>query len=539
MNIEKFVNINWYIKRKPYKTHTEYDIFYLKICRKLFIIIYELSQKHTLMKLNQDECRALAYIIISYFEDVVNGIGFWQSVIELNKKHFKKRLPFFTKEELEDEELEFDDIISADIHYLLYAKYVALKNTGDEGEIVFFESSFFHEATDAIFNYLLDIEEVHTTTFYERYLIPDEDYIDFKDKLSWFTLEGYLTGVEFTLRMQDYRFKLEDEYEDDKSMIPRLMYAEADRLLFEAPSALTAYFPLDIFAGALHCSETEKEEIRSLKFRPTGIFHVEKESGKHILFKHTATCEEFNVLKRSFTKAPDVLKEEYWMATFVKWGSDYYISGLGFPFESIEEEIYKINMEKQQNFQRHFSAYREQVTKTALDFRNETVRFFGKELIEFTSGEEMQNKINDFNDWYFENISNKSNLKPETEAIKIKLPKEILKSTDVALFIPPCDNYEMIQGHKKLLEVLQTTLAKITRDDANDVANLLLANNVSKEYWYYLKQHYSLPNLSFILRCNVEPEEDFEAMLRIYKPHEFSPLKLPRFKTFYHRKSYA
>jgi hypothetical protein len=532
MNIEKFVNINWYIKRKPYEVHTEYDVFYLKICRRLFRIINELAIKHNnAVDLDEQECRALAYVITAYFEDVINGIGFWQSVVDLNRKHFKKRLPFFGSKRLEEEEQNFDDIISADVYYLLYINYVAMTSSAGDKTLVSFEKLFFYEATDKIFNYLLDIEEVPATTFYEDYLVPDEDFIDFKNKLGWFTFEGYLTGVEFILRMQDHRSKLMDE-KTDKQILPVLMYDEKDRLSFEVPSVLTAYFPLDIFAGALRCNEAKKEEIKSLKLRPHGVFHIQNENATHIIFRHTATNEEFNVLKNSFNNPPDASKEEYWIATVAKWDNDYYVSGICIPSPYKGEEIYGYNIEMQHSFQKHFPAYREHVIKTTLNYRDEAFRYFGKELVEFFSGKELQEKLDAFNEWYFENISDKSKLASGTKAVKMQLPKKLIAAEDVALFIPPGDNFELIRMHKQLLEILQTPVPeKVTREELNNVIALLLDDNVSKDYWYYLRKNYTLRNLSLFVKCIVEGDEDFEAMMRIYKPHEFSPLKLPRFKT--------
>ena len=34
------------------------------------------------------------------------------------------------------------------------------------------------------------------------------------------------------------------------------------------------------------------------------------------------------------------------------------------------------------------------------------------------------------------------------------------------------------------------------------------------------------------MKCPAETDEDFEALLRIYRSKDFSPLKLPRFTTF-------
>ena len=133
MNHEKFMNIHWYIKQKPYSPHSDYDVFYLKICRRLFSIIEEMVNKYKdEVDLDEEECRELAYKFTAYFEDQVNSIGFWQSLVDLHKKHFGKRLPFFDKKTLQQQEEEWEDILPADIHYLAYISYLNYMNYKDE-----------------------------------------------------------------------------------------------------------------------------------------------------------------------------------------------------------------------------------------------------------------------------------------------------------------------------------------------------------------------------------------------------------------------
>ncbi len=521
------------MQRKPYDIHSVADVFYLKICRKLFAIIDDLSIEHeNNIELGEENCRDLAYVITAYFEDVVNEIGFWQSVVDLNKKYFKKRLPFFDAPELEEEEQSSDDIVSADIHYLLYINYAAMVNGDEEKEFVFFESAFFRKATESIYNYLADIEEVHTTPFYEKYLVPDEDFIDFKNKLMWFALEGYITGVEFILRMEDFSLELHEQ-DTDKDMFPAVMYAETDRLIFEQPSVITAYTALEIFTGALRCTEAKKEEIRSLKLRPYGIFHIQNESAAHITFLHTATGEEFKVLKSSFANPPVSDENEYWLTTLAKWDNDHYVSGLCFASPYKGEEIYNFNLQTQQSIQKHFPPYREQIIKTATDFRNKASSYFGKELVEFSSGKELQNNLVSFNEWYFKNVTDSSKLTNNKKPGKMPAVKELMDAGEVALFIPPADGFEIIYVHKILLETLQMCAPeKASWREIKNVTDAMLTNGISKEYWLYIKKQFDLPNLSLFLQCDVEDDRDFEALLRIYKPNDFSASKLPRFKTF-------
>ena len=533
MKLEKFVNINWYMERKPYAVHADYDVFYLKICRRLFSIIDALVVEYeNALDLDEEDRREMAYVFTAYFEDRVNDIGFWESLVQLHKKQFGKRLPFSDKQFLQEEEEELEDILPADIHYLAYISYLNLVSDADEKVLVYFDKEFFLELTERVFEYLSGIEEVLTSDFYQHYLLPNDDYIDLKNKLDWFTFNGYLTGIEFSKKLDDHLWRLMDG-ETEESFISPLMYAERDRLMFEVASSLTAFFPVDIFAGATNCSEEKKKEMVQLKTRPHGIFHVQQETPVHYHFLHTSTNEEFTVVKKSFNQPFDSKQEEYWIATLAGWNNEYYISGLCMPSPYSGEEIHHQNLKNQHSYQKHFPSYRKHIEQTALDYRNEAAKFFGTDLVVFATGYEAEKRFNEFGSWYFDTVTDKSRLAKNSKPVVFKLPKELLTVSEIALFIPPADGIQFITKHNQLLHLLQRKDPdKISPDEIQEILPMFWDNNVGAEYWFYLRQNFTLPNLSLFLKCPLTAEEDFDAILRIYRPEDFSPLRLPRFSTF-------
>jgi hypothetical protein len=534
MSLEKFININWYMERKPYSVHTAIDIFYLKICRDLYTLIAKMVRKYDdVVDLAEDDCRELAYVFTAYFEDRVNEIGFWQSLTATHKKLFGKRLPFFDAQDLQQQEKQWEDILPADIHYLAYVTYLQLLTDDEEKTIVYFNKPFFTELSKDVFQYLDEKEEVLTTDFYESFLVPAEDYFDFKQQMDWFTFNGYLTAISFNQKLDDIEWKLMEE-DTDPSMIDPVMYGERDRLLFEVPSLYTAIFPVDMLAGAMRCSPKKKEEISNLKWRPHGIFHVQQETETHYWFLHTSTGEEFKVVKSSFKETFDSRKEdEYQITTLAKWNDEYNISGLCIPCPYKGEEIYHRNFEMQHSFQKHFGPFRLHLEQTARDYRQEAVKFFGRDFMIFNTGYLLQEKLNEFLQWHFDTITDKTKLPEETKPGVLPLPEELLKTSKIALFIPPVDNMQFITRHEQLLHVLQTRHPnKITLEKIEEVLPMLLDDSIGADYWFYLKKNFAIPNLSLFLKCPAETEEDFEAILRIYRPEDFSPLRLPRFTTF-------
>lgn len=533
MNLEKFISINWYIDRKPYKISTEIDLFYLRICRDLFILIDRLVHKHQdVVEMDQDDCREMAYIFTAYFEDQVSEIGLWKALTELHKKHFGKRVPFFDPEVLRQQEEYFGDILPADIHYLAYISYRNMLTFDDDKPVVMFNTPFLLELTECVFDYLEAREEVFVTDFYNEFLQPESDILKFKYQLNWFVYKSYLTGLEFSRKLDDHSWNLSEQETGDEE-IRSMIYAEQDRLLFEVPSSLTAFFPIDILAGVMRCNEKKKQEISNLKWRPHGIFQIKKETTEFYHFFHTATGEEFEVRIDSFDRPVKSPMDTYWITTLIRWNDEYHISGLCISSPYKGEAIDHQNLRFQHRFQTHFEPYRKHLIKTAEEYSERAIRFFGNELVVFDSGYQLQDKLNEFHQWYFDTVVDQSKVQGEKKPVIFNLPPDMLNTNGIALFIPQKDGFEFVFEHRELLHLLQTKeVGDLTFEDLETQFVKLSGEAPGANYWQYLYKNFSIPNLSALLKCPVDSEEDFDALLHIYKSEDFSPLKLPAFSTF-------
>lgn len=528
MQLERFINIQWYISRKPYSRHTEYDIFYLKICRDIFQIIDKVALEYVQeMSISREDSKEMAYVLTSYFEDIINDIGFWQSLIDLHQKQFGKRVPFFSKQELHAQEVSYTDILPADIHYLAYITYFILMKGEDEIPVIPFNHPFFKEITGEIFDYLDNIDDIPMTEFYESFLTPPDDYIQFKKVLIWFTFRSYLTGKEFTKKLQ--RIISGETKTKNKMVEPYVIYSEEDRLMSDEPSSFTGLFPVDILAGALRCDSKNKSDTAHLKWHPLGIFHVTSEKATHYHFTHTATDEEFNVTKRSLGQPLDIKGSQYWLGKLAYWNHDYWLSGSCMGYPAPKAEIERVNIEEQRIFQKHFMPYRKKVAETALDYRNKAAEFFSGDLIIFNSGFELQEKMNEFHRWHFETVTDKTNISKNAAPLKVNFSKDLLSESDIALFIPQADNICFITSHRKFLSVLDDKESDRSPQEIREALNWLLDDSVNAEYCLYLWKKGLLKKLPSLFGAEAATYEDFEAWQRIYKPFDFSPLRLPRF----------
>jgi len=197
------------------------------------------------------------------------------------------------------------------------------------------------------------------------------------------------------------------------------------------------------------------------------------------------------------------------------------------------EDIYHRNIEMQQRFQQHFSPYRKHIVDTALSYRGKAVEFFGSDLVVFETSNQLQERLNEFNQWYFDTVADKTKLTNKSKPALFTVPEEWSDVRDIAMFIPPEDGLQFVTKHKQLLHILQTSKpGEVTMNEMQEILPMLFDDSVGAEYWYYLKGKFSLPNLSLFMKCPADSKEDFDALLRIYRAPDFSPLKLPRFSTF-------
>ncbi len=532
MNVEKLINISWYLNYKPYNTHSDYDLFYLRICRDIFKILKNKNETTNEM-LSDENLRDMAYNITAYFEDVVNNIGFWESVKTLNREHFGKSLPFFPPEHSGTETAEENDISVNDIHYLLFLAMVSLFNSEDDYYLVDFNTPFIVESAKSIFEHLDLIEDVVITNFYEDYLdVSKLDYIGVKKIASWFTFNSYLTRIEFSKKLRKIVIKEQSKHNSSFEDIDKKIYIHSDLYTFVCPSNVTAYFPVDILAGAVIGSQQDKEDMKNLKFRPQGIFDYIKEDEDSIKFKHTDTQDEFEVLKSSFGNSDNMQVCEQWFMTLAKWRGRYNISGMSIGLTDKKTKLtFENHVSNNQQLCRKYSkAYREQIIDTATTHDKVMLEFFGDRLIAFDDGKKMEDLLNKYYEYSFKIFASKNDTPDNAKPIKQKLPNNFLSSNDVALFIEPLNSMCFILNHQSLLSALQETdFDGLPSKVIHECLEQFFSDSIEACYWIWLKEKYELPNLSKLLKAPTENMKNFEAILRIYKPQDFSALKLPRY----------
>ena len=159
--------------------------------------------------------------------------------------------------------------------------------------------------------------------------------------------------------------------------------------------------------------------------------------------------------------------------------------------------------------------------------------FFSSKFIVLQTSKELQKRLNESNQLYFDTVTDKKKLAKDAKPVSFALPEELSVHKDISLLFPPIDGLQFLMKHKQLLNLLQAVHPeKVSLEEIQKVIPMLFDDSAVADYWFYLKKNFPIPNLSFFLTCNVDTKEDFEALLCIYRVADFSPLLLPRFSTF-------
>ncbi len=116
MKVESFISMQWFSERKPYAVHhhSEYDLFYLNLTRRIYKRIEKFQREYniSLLKYTKEEIRELAYLISGYAEDIFNNIGIFNSMREHFKSKFGSPLPIIKpiSSEYSEQDIQFEDI---------------------------------------------------------------------------------------------------------------------------------------------------------------------------------------------------------------------------------------------------------------------------------------------------------------------------------------------------------------------------------------------------------------------------------------------
>ena len=546
MNTEKFISMKWFSERKPYPIlyHSEYDLFYLDLTRRVFMRIETFHKKYNipLLKYTSEETRELSYMISGYAEDIFNGIGIFSAMRQHFRAKFGSALPVIKPISSDYSE---DDIQSEDILFLLWYFHIICRAEDENKPMLNPSSSALLKLSEEIFDELDSIEEVSTTDLYDDYFLisDEEEYIPVKNKIIWFALKNYLSGFEITKKHEQDIQKYIDEESVSAELLSFYDYSVQDIHAFETPLSLGALTSSQLFAKTARCSARMRTQLENLVVRHYGIFYLQSEDSRYYYFYHTGVNKNYKVIKQSFNKGLASDESDMWMLNLIEWNGEYELTGTCIPCVYKADQIRIENLKLQNKFYCFDDVFRKELNDIASEFSRSAQQFFGKQLIPYQNEQELKKDMNDFMKWHQSEMKKKHENKKESA--EMEHPDQVGKENDppeftfdfdgdddIALFIPANNNIEFILGHRFLINLLNTPSEKWSQHDRQEAAGMIVSESVSADYIKYLYKEYPKGNWNRMLYLPSVDESALDFLLHIYKPHDLKFRKAPRFTSF-------
>ncbi len=111
------INLDRWLELHPYSKPAQSDFYYLRLCNEVYGIIKEYESPAIIGLLNRDEMMRLACFIISYFEDVISGLGLWMAFTNQVRELYGRHIPFF---DTDPDDYYPEEINMEDIQFLLW-----------------------------------------------------------------------------------------------------------------------------------------------------------------------------------------------------------------------------------------------------------------------------------------------------------------------------------------------------------------------------------------------------------------------------------
>lgn len=314
----------WRMERITAKNYAS-DFYYVKLTRKLYDIISfsELGKEQ-----GDDACLNLAVALGHYFEDIVSGIGVWQTFTSKHKELYGKYLPFY---DVDEEEYYQDEVNFNDVRLLIWM--VILKEP--DSILLDPEDPFLEKLTYKIYSVLDDEFEKAPMNLQVAEDLKSADYFDDFNALRNFLIRmvkwNYLFIIFTAERLECLNERMEVSSWGNDLAQWQASY-EVDCLLAccEKTGPLSLYLK-DWLAALLsfHGMTKESERVAAIEFLNIAPYQLKKYDSENI-YLVDVKGEEYVVTRDSFNQLPDSTPRdnETFMGSLVKYDGVWQVNGI-------------------------------------------------------------------------------------------------------------------------------------------------------------------------------------------------------------------
>jgi len=336
----KRIIVKDWLKYKPYNTHTNIDVYYLKLANQVmkkieYIYINDFRQMGC-----EELSKQFCCFLTCYFEDKISNVNIYNTFIKLHKKLYNKYLPFY--EIGEEEEYFFEDIYVEDIQFLIWYFY----NSIDVELFVRPTSNAIHIIAEKAFNLFNEqfewapendsLKEIYSFKKLNRSGL-EGDYYTVRECLYQFYFENYLFHPDIKVFLDAQMNEITDYIKNGNIDVPEEYFRQIVqgtindfniRTVHNKHSKLLNLTSSEWFAAFLGEDHFLYDSIKNIGKWYKGEFLYKGHNESYIFLEHIATDHKIELSRKSYEPIEN-FKEIDYIADLgiIKWNNEWWFSG--------------------------------------------------------------------------------------------------------------------------------------------------------------------------------------------------------------------
>lgn len=317
----------------PFGLTCSSDKFYASFATEL---LYAFCCKNYDGQLPDGVLRSAAMSISAYLEDLVSGTGIWNAVRKMYREQNNRAFPFY---DIDPEDYFDDDLNIEDVKLLIWQAFNRIGNA--EARVFSPMSPAVQLLAETAYDSLIENFDkapcASRVADRLRKVMRNGDYLEVRTLGYWLSVLSPLTAAPYAIdNMMDMAKEDYEEYSNHLDIEMYLYSHEARNGWMDRMSlnGCPSYMLLSVMAeNAGHSSLADK--LRNVKVYEHIVYTIENKTKTHILVKDRIG-RTFNVVKDSFAGGVNLKALEAGYGDFVRYGNDYYLNGLSFFFNQMD-----------------------------------------------------------------------------------------------------------------------------------------------------------------------------------------------------------
>jgi hypothetical protein len=519
------IYIKEWMALKPYKKQSPTDLYYLKLCNRVYELLIRNNDTVLSFYLEKEDIQTLSCFLVSYFEDVISGTGLWNSFVRKHEELYGKKLPFYASEEYDEEEINEQDLAFLTWYFL---------NTYEWDEFLDPHEPLIHLLAGDVMEIFEEVYEIapeneQLRAVYE--LSPDSDYYTVRNLMDKILFESYLFYPDTGLQLRDAEEELIAEHGNHINLLS-LLNDNRDRMTHASYTRLLSLRGKDWAAQILGNTHPLYTALSEMSERVQGMFLYKGQDQTHIQLEHVASSKNFQLIKESFEHG-DQLKDIDTMIFLgiVKWKGDWWFSGVFFtqPYNSATVKELKNSKEHQQGvaFMDQYEAKAHEIIE---EQKQKFLEFNHGSLIAFLPTDKLNKFFKDFISYYNQslNLSEEEQGKSRKKAAEVGLPEQgdvfDIDYSEYAeeglVFFNPKSGGEVAIGMNSAFPAEENPFYR-EEESEDTFISLLISGDFSTELVHYCIDHYKDDLPIFKEETGKVMLEELDFLLRFFKVENY------------------